>query len=173
MCILDRRYALLGVGEAPTARTLARGSGFFNPMLWLCLLLAGPLYANSGNLDDLIEKYESLLLFRSADYERSDAAKAVFEDSLSTRFQRAVCDTGSIPFERRSELAYFVSNVVGDTDETDEEREAREDANRDFHNLFNRILPTTLAYAYRTPGTSDEENPYYPVAKSERVAKEQ
>ncbi|MDE0627134.1 MAG: chondroitinase family polysaccharide lyase [Bryobacterales bacterium] len=148
------------VGEAPTARTLGRGSGFFKPMVWLCLLLASPLSANSGNLDDLIEKYESLLLFKSADYESSDAAKAVFEDSLSTRFRRAVRDAGSFPFERRGELAYFVLNLGGDAEETDEEREAREDANRDFHDLFNRILPT-LAYAYHTPGTPDEENPYY------------
>ena len=93
-------------GEAPTARTLGRGSRFFKPMVWLCLLLASPLYANSGNLDDLIEKYESLLLFKSADYESSDAAKAVFEDSLSTTFRRAVRDAGSFPVRtsRRTRL---------------------------------------------------------------------
>ena len=129
-------------------------------LIWLCLVLASPLCANSGNLEDLVAKYESLLLFESTDYESSDAAKAAFEDDLLARFRRAVRDAGSFPYERRGELAYFVSNLGGDTEETDEERETREDANSDFHNLFNRILPT-LAFAYHTPGTTDETNPYY------------
>ena len=142
------------------ARALGHASGWFKPLAWLCLALAGPLYANSGNLDDLIDKYESLLLVKSADYTNSDAAKAAFEDSLLTSFQRAVRDAGSFPFERRGELAYFVSNLGGETEETDEEREAREDANSDFHTLFNGIL-LRLAFAYHTPGTSDVTNPYY------------
>lgn len=139
------------VGSAPR---------FFKPVAWLCLALAGPLHANSGNVDGLIDKYESLLLFRSTDYESSDAAKAVFEDSLLTQFRRAVRDAGSFPFERRGEVAYFVSELGGDTEETDEERETREAANREFHALFNGILPR-LAFAYHTPGTADETNPYY------------
>ncbi len=132
------------------AHAVGNAPRFFKPVAWLCLALAGPLHANSGNVDGLIDKYESLLLFRSTDYESSDAAKAVFEDSLLTQFRRAVRDAGSFPFERRGELAYFVSELGGDTEETDEERETREAANREFHALFNGVLPR-LAFAYHTP----------------------
>ena len=156
----SRHHHLPGPCEPSETRPARRALRLRASLVCLCLLLAGTVQANSGNLNDLIDKYESLLLFKSADYASSDAAKAAFEDSLLTRFQRAGRDVGSFPFERRGELAYFVSNLGGDTEETDEEREAREDANRDFHNLFNRILPT-LAYAYHIPGTSDEANPYY------------
>ena len=157
---LPERRQLPAVNESSAASTLGRAPRFFKPVAWLCLALASPLSANSGNLEDLIEKYESLLLFRSADYESSGAAKAVFEGSLLTQFRRAVRDAGSFPFERRGELAYFVSELGGDREETDEERQTRETANRDFHTLFNGILPR-LAFAYHTPGTSDETNPYY------------
>ena len=158
--MMPERRQLPKALEATAARSLGRGSRFFRPMAWLCLALAGPLHASSGNLDDLIDKYESLLLFKSTDYTSSDAAKTAFEDSVLTSFQRAVRDAGSFPFERRGELAYFVSELGGDTEETDEERETREDANSEFHSLFNGILPR-LAFAYHTPGTADETNPYY------------
>ncbi len=156
----SRHHHLPGACEPSDTRPARRASQLGASLACLCLLLAGTVQANSGNLDDLIDKYESLLLFKSADYGSSDAAKAAFEDSLLTNFQRAVRDAGSFPFERRGELAYFVSSLGGDTEETDEEREAREDANSDFHKLFNGILPR-LAFAYHTPGTSDETNPYY------------
>ena len=146
--------------EVPGTRIPSHGSGFLKTMVWLCLALAGPLHANPGDLDDLIDKYESLLLFESTDYTSSDAAKAAYEDRLLPNFQRAVRSAGSFPFERRGELAYFVSELGGDAEETDEERATREDANSDFHNLFNGILPR-LAFAYHTPGTADEANPYY------------
>ena len=157
---LPERRQLPEANESSVASTLGRAPKFFKPVAWLCLAVASPLAANSGNLEDLIDKYESLLLFRSTDYESSSAAKAVFEDSLLTRFRRAVREAGSFPFERRGEIAYFVSELGGDTEETDEERQTREATNRDFHTLFNGILPR-LAFAYHTPGTSDETNPYY------------
>ncbi len=56
----------------------------------LCLVLASPLFANSGNLEDLASKYENLLLFQSSDYESSAAAKPEFEDVLLPLFRRAV-----------------------------------------------------------------------------------
>ena len=163
---MRKEVTLLGHGQIAEAdrrsetRPTVHASRFRTFVAWLCLVLAGPLHANSGNLEDLVAKYESLLLFKSTDYASSDAAKAAFEDDLSIRFQRALRDASSFPYERRGELAYFVSSLGGETDETDEEREAREDANSEFHDLFNRVLPT-LAFAYHTPGTSDEANPYY------------
>ena len=126
----------------------------------LCLVLAGPLFANSGNLEDLASKYENLLLLQSSDYESSAIAKAEFEDDLLPVFRRAMRKFGEYSYDRRGELAYFVSSLGGDTEETDEERESREEANREFHQLFNLILPR-LVHAYRTPGTDDKPNPYY------------
>ena len=126
----------------------------------LCLVLASPLFANSGNLEDLASKYENLLLFQSSDYESSTAAKAEFEDVLLPLFRRAVRNAGEFSYDRRGELAYFVSSLDTEEEETAEQREAREEANSDFHQLFNLILPR-LVYAYLTPGTDDEANPYY------------
>ena len=126
----------------------------------LYLVLAAPLFANSGNLDDLAAKYENLLLLQSSDYETSAIAKAEFEGVLLPKFRRAFRDAGSYSFERRGELAYFVSSLDTEEEETAEQREAREEANSEFHRLVNLILPT-LAYAYRTPGTDDVANPYY------------
>lgn len=158
--MLPERRQLPGVDELSAVSAAGRAPKFFKPVAWLCLALASPLHANTGNLDDLVDKYESLLLFRVTDYESSVAAKAVFEESLLTRFRRAYLDAESFSFERRGELAYFVSELGGDTEETDEERETREAANRDFHTLFNGVLPR-LAFAYHTPGTTDRPNPYY------------
>ena len=124
------------------------------------MILAGPLFANPGNLEDLASKYEDLLLFQPSDYESSAAAKTEFEDVLLPTFRRAVRNASEHSYDRRGELAYFVSSLGDDTAETDEERESREEANREFHRLFNLILPR-LVYAYRTPGTDDEANPYY------------
>ena len=158
--MLPERRQLPGVDELSAVSAAGRAPRFFKPVAWLCLALASPLHANTGNLDDLVDKYESLLLFRVTDYESSVAAKAVFEESLLTRFRRAYLDAVSFSFERRGELAYFVSELGGDTEETDEERETREAANHDFHTLFNGVLPR-LAFAYHTPGTTDKPNPYY------------
>ncbi len=126
----------------------------------LCLWLAGPLHADSASQDELVAKYESLLLVSPDDYQASAAAKAAFEGSLFARFRRAVRNAGSYSYERRGELAYFVSDLGPDSKETDAERRAREAANREFHNLFNQLLPA-LALAYHTPRTSGRRNPYY------------
>ena len=135
------------------------GSRFCALLVCLCLLLAGPLHANSGSQEELVARYESLLLFSPDDYEISEAAKAAFENGLRGRFRRAVRLAGSFSYERRGEVAYFLSDLGG-ANETDAERRAREAANGEFHNLFNQVLPT-LALAYHTPSTSDWRNPYY------------
>ena len=139
------------------------GSSFCAFLACLCLWLAGPLHAASASQEELAAKYESLLLVTPDDYRISAAAKSAFEDSLFARFRRAVRNAGSFSYERRGELAYFVSDLGSDSTETDAERRAREAANREFHNLFNQVLPT-LALAYHTPRTSGRRNPYYQSA---------
>ncbi len=148
-------------GSSPSRPcTALPGSRFCALLVCLCLRLAGPLHANSGSQEELVAKYESLLLFGPDDYQISEAAKAAFENGLRGRFRRAVRSAGSFSYERRGEFAYFVSDLGGGTEETDAERRARNAANGEFHNLFNQVLPT-LALAYHTPSTSDRRNPYY------------
>ncbi len=148
-------------GSSPSRLcTALPGSRLCALLVCLCLWLAGPLHANSGSQEELVARYQSLLLFSPDDYEISEAAKAAFENGLRGRFRRAVRSAGSFSYERRGDLAYFVSDLGGGIDETDAERRAREAANGEFHNLFNQVLPT-LALAYHTPSTSDRRNPYY------------
>ncbi len=148
-------------GSSPSRLcTALPGSRFCALLVCLCLWLAGPLQANSGSQEELVARYERLLLFSPDDYEISEAAKAAFENGLRGRFRRAVRSAGSFSYERRGEIAYFLSDLGGGANETDAERRAREAANGEFHNLFNQVLPT-LALAYHTPGTSDRRNPYY------------
>ena len=72
------------------ARPASRVLKSRTPVVGLCLVLTSPLFANSGNLEDLSSKYENLLLFQSSDYESSAAAKPEFEDVLLPLFRRAV-----------------------------------------------------------------------------------
>ena len=150
---------LHGGGSSRRCTTLP-GSKFWALLVCVCLWLAGPLHANSASQEELVAKYENLLLFGPDDYQTSEAAKAAFESGLLRRFRRAVRYAGSFSYERRGEVAYYVSDLGDGPNETAAERRAREAGNSEFHNLFNQVLPT-LALAYHTPGTSDRRNPYY------------
>ena len=154
------RLNLRATGQRSESRPESGAFKFRNYFVCLCLALACPLSANPGNITDLAKKYEDLLLFRPSDYETFEPARAEFEGVLLPKFRRAVRDASMFSFERRGELAYFVSNLDTEEQETDEQRRARESANSQFHRLFNLILPT-LAFAYRTPGTDEVANPYY------------
>ena len=154
------RLQVLEHGEQSQPRPAGPALRFCKALACLCLVLASPLLANSGNLPDLIAKYEGLLLLGSSDYENSDDAKAAFEDSLLARFQRAVRAAGSFPYDRRGEVAYYARRSDDEEDESAEDQAEREEANSALHQLFNQTLPT-LAFAYHTPGTPDTTNPYY------------
>ena len=158
--IPPRRLQVLEHGEQSQAGPAGQALRIFKALACLCLVLASPLQANSGNLLDLIAKYEGLLLLGSSDYENSDDAKAAFEDSLLARFQRAVRGAGSFSYDRRGELGYYAKNPDDEEEESAEDEAEREEANSALHQLFNQTLPT-LAFAYHTPGTSDTTNPYY------------
>ncbi len=125
----------------------------------LCVVMAGPLHAATENTDDLIEKYENLLLLTSDDYQDLPAAKAAFEGHMLGRFRRAVNRVEAFGFHRRGQLAYFARRADTEPAQPAEEQPSGE-SNATFHQLFNTTA-LTLAYAYRTPGTGDRANPYY------------
>ena len=129
----------------------------------LCLVLAGPLHAATGNTDDLIEKYESLLLLQSDDYEDLPAAKAAVEGHMLGRFRRAVRRVEAFEFQRRGQLAYFARRADTEPTQPAEEQPGGE-SDAEFHRLFNDTA-LSLAYAYHTPGTADRANPHYQNAE--------
>ena len=150
-----------GVGacfRSESPRT-ALGPGLRAALACLCLLLTGPLHASTGNTDELVQKYENLLLIGSDDYDDLPAAKAAFEGHMAGRFRRAVRRVQSFAFARRGQLAYFARMPATETEQPAEEEPAGE-SNSEFHRLFNDTA-LTLAYAYHTPGTVDRANPYY------------
>ncbi len=173
-------YSLFGLREAfgqkqvRTKRPLARDAGSCDrsksplasltpglraALACLCLVVAGPLHAATGNTDDLIEKYENLLLLQSDDYEDLPAAKAAFEGHMLGRFRRAVGRVEAFEFQRRGQTAYFARRPDTEPAQPAEEQPSGE-SNAEFHRLFNDTA-LSLAYAYRTPGTADRANPHY------------
>ena len=90
----------------------------------LCLVLAEPLHTATENTDDLIEKYENLLLLQSDDYDDLPAAKAAFERHMLGRFRRAVNRVEAFEFQRRDQLAYFARSA--DTEPAQPARRADE-----------------------------------------------
>ena len=128
-------------------------------LVCLCLVLAGPLAASSGTNDDLIQRFEDLLLFRSSDYEKVEVAEAILNDHLLSKFRRAVRFVSSFSFARRGELAYFVRRLETEMEQPADVSQTGE-SNSGFHRLFNETA-LMLAYAYHTPGTAETPNPYY------------
>ena len=143
----------------PESPRTAPGPGVWAALACLCVVLAGPLHASTGNTDDLIQKYENLLLLTSDDYEDLPAAKAAVEGHMLGRFRRAVRRVESFAFARRGQLAYFARMPATETEQPTEDEPVGE-TNSEFHRLFNGTA-LSLAYAYHTPGTVDRTNPYY------------
>lgn len=145
------------------------GSANLKPGLWaaalacLCLVLAEPLRTATENTDDLIEKYENLLLLQADDYQDLPAAKAAFEGHMLGRFRRAVGRVEAFEFQRRGQPAYFARSPGTEPARPAEEQTSGE-SNAAFHRLFNDTA-LSLAYAYRTPGTADRANPHYQNAE--------
>ena len=149
----------MGTSNRPKSAPTGLGPALRTALACLCVVLAGPLHASLGNTDDLIEKYENLLILTSDDYEDLPAAKAAFEGHMLGRFRRAVGRVEAFGFQRRGQQAYFVRDS-GTGDEQPAEDQPSGESNGEFHQLFNGTA-LTLAYAYHTPGTGDVLNPYY------------
>ncbi|MYC65129.1 MAG: hypothetical protein F4X12_02215 [Acidobacteriia bacterium] len=151
------------------SRRTALGPALGAALACLCVVLTGPLQASTGNTDDLIQKYENLLLLTSDDYEDLPAAKAAVEGHMLGRFRRAVRRVESFAFASRGQLAYFTRMPATEAEQPAEDEPAEDEpaedepageSNSEFHRLFNDTA-LSLAYAYHTPGTADRANPYY------------
>ena len=120
------------------------------------LLAAVPVRGQSVGTEDLIQRYQDLLLLTTADYQMVDVANTVFQDHLLPQFSRAVRDAQSYSYDYRGVPAYYERSEPART----EEEKALEEANRRFLRFFRNTLPM-LAYAYQTPGPSPGANPHY------------
>lgn len=68
----------------------------------LCWILAGPLFASPGDLEDLVEKYESLPLFQSGDYDSSGTAEAEFKEIVLPTFRGAVRNASELSYDPKA-----------------------------------------------------------------------
>ena len=122
----------------------------------LVLIAAVPVRGQSVGAEDLVQRYQDLLLLTTGDYQTVGVAAAVFQDHLLPRFSGAVQDAESYPYDHRGVPAIYARAEPAGT----EEERALEEANGRFLRLFRNTLPM-LAYAYQTPGPAPGANPYY------------
>ena len=124
--------------------------------LIITLIAAVPVRGQSVGTEDLIQRYQDLLLLTTDDYRMVDVAVTVFQDHLQPQLSRAVQDAKSYSYDHRGVPAYYEQREPAST----EEEKALEEANGRFLKLFRNTLPM-LAYAYQTPGPGPGANPYY------------
>ena len=124
--------------------------------LIITLIAAAPVRGQSVGTEDLIQRYQDLLLLTTDDYRMVDVAVPVFHDHLQPQLSRAVQDAKSYSYDHRGVPAYYEKREPAST----EEEKALEEANGRFLKLFRNTLPM-LAYAYQTPGPGPGANPYY------------
>ena len=122
----------------------------------IILIAAVPVRGQSVETENLIQRYQDLLLLTTDDYQMVDVATTVFQDHLLAQFSRAVRDAKSYSYDYRGVPAYYEKREPAGT----EEEKALEEANSRFLKLFRNTLPM-LAYAYQTPGPSPGANPHY------------
>ena len=122
----------------------------------LVLIAAVPVRGQSVETENLIQRYQDLLLLTTDDYQMVDVATTVFQDHLLPQLSRAVRDAKSYSYDYRGVPAYYVQGEPAGT----EEEKALEEANSRFLRFFRNTLPM-LAYAYQTPGPSPGANPHY------------
>ena len=120
------------------------------------LLAAVPVRGQSVGTEDLIQRYQDLLLLTTDDYQMVDVAITVFQDHLRPQFSRTVRDAQSYSYDYRGVPAYYTQGEPAGT----EEEKALEEANSRFLRFFRNTLPM-LAYAYQTPGPRPGANPHY------------
>ena len=120
------------------------------------LLAAVPVRGQSVGTENLIQRYQDLLLLTTDDYQMVDVAITVFQDHLLPQISRAVRDAQSYSYDYRGVPAYYAQGEPAGT----EEEKALEEANSRFLKFFRNTLPM-LAYAYQTPGPIPGANPHY------------
>ena len=122
----------------------------------IVLIIAVQVRGEAVETEDLVQRYQDLLLLTTDDYQMVDVATTVFQDHLRPQFSRAVQDAKSYSYDYRGVPAYYEKKEPATT----EEEKALEEANNRFLKFFRNTLPM-LAYAYQTPGPSPGANPYY------------
>ena len=120
------------------------------------ILAAVPVRGQSVETENLIQRYQDLLLLTTDDYQMVDVAITVFQDHLLPQFSRAARDAQSYSYDYRGVPAYYAQGESAGT----EEEKALEEANSRFLRFFRNTLPM-LAYAYQTPGPIPGANPHY------------
>ena len=124
----------------------------------LLIGMGAQVSAETVNHENLANRYEALLLLVRGDFVKSRTARRVFDDLLFKQFEAAIDHSQSYPYDYRGVPAYYNRAME---DQLIAAREPNgQDANGRFHELFSATLPL-LAYAYRTPGPSPGDNPYY------------
>ena len=127
------------------------------PVALLVVLTAViPIRGQSVPMENVVQRYQDLLLLTTEDYQTVDVATTVFQDHLLPQLSRAVQDAKSYSYDYRGVLAYYDKREPARTDEA----KALEEANSRFLRFFRITLPM-LAYAYQTPGPSPGANPHY------------
>ena len=120
------------------------------------LTAAIPVRGQSVQIENLVQRYQDLLLLTTDDYQKVDVATTVFQDHLLPQFSRGVQDAKSYSYDYRGVPAYYEKKEPATT----EEEKALEEANNRLLRFFRNTLPM-LAYAYQTPEPSPGANPHY------------
>ena len=76
--------------------------------LFLIVLIAAvPVRGQSVGTEDLIQRYQDLLLLTTGDYRMVDVAATVFQDHLLPQFSRAVRDAKSYSYDYTGVPAHY------------------------------------------------------------------
>ena len=81
--------------------------------LIITLIAAVPVRGQSVGMEDLIQRYQDLLLLTADDYRMVDVAVTVFQDHLQPQLSRAVQDAKSYSYDHRGVPAYSLLREKG------------------------------------------------------------
>ena len=71
------------------------------------LTAAIPVRGQSVQIENLVQRYQDLLLLTTDDYQKVDVATTVFQDHLLPQFSRGVRDAKSYSYDYRGVPAYM------------------------------------------------------------------
>ena len=83
----------------------------------IILIAAVPVRGQSVETENLIQRYQDLLLLTTNDYQMVDVAITVFQDHLLPQFSRAVRDAKSYSYDYRGVPAYYEKREPAGTEE--------------------------------------------------------
>ena len=87
------------------------------PVALLVVLIAViPIRGQSVPMENVVQRYQDLLLLTTEDYQTVDVATTVFQDHLLPQLSRAVQDAKSYSYDYRGVLAYYDKREPARTD---------------------------------------------------------